>query len=167
MQLLERQNNAAACIITGCYRNTNNAALLAEAGLASLAHRASELLAQAAERYVRLPEECPARRWVELMAEHALIRAVLEKSAIVGVPREQLQLHAARPPLEMDVAVDFRLQLNEPCSKDEHSDAQRRRIAEDTLRGLGAFDLEMWTDGSAEEGVRNGGAGVVFYKGRS
>eukprot|EP00666_Eupelagonemidae_sp_cell4sb_P005897 gene5897-19153_t len=39
---------------------------------------------------------------------------------------------------------------------------KKLQIAKRTLEGLGEFDIELWTDGSAEEGVRKGGAGVIL-----
>eukprot|EP00666_Eupelagonemidae_sp_cell4sb_P014811 gene14811-17807_t len=39
---------------------------------------------------------------------------------------------------------------------------KKLQIAKRTLESLGEFDIELWTDGSAEEGVRKGGAGVIL-----
>ena len=40
----------------------------------------------------------------------------------------------------------------------------RRDIAKETLDGLGV-DVMMFTDGSVEEGVKNGGAACVYNRG--
>eukprot|EP00665_Eupelagonemidae_sp_cell47_P010748 gene10748-1822_t len=163
---LEVQQGDAAAVITGCHRNTKTAALLAEAGLMSLGDRAKELLAKAKQRYERLPPGCPAQRWVEYIRKSASVTELEEAAGLKGVEPEPWQTCSPLDPWSSDTNVEFHTKLAEPCKKSMLA-LRKLRIANKTLQGLGEFDVELWTDGSAEGGVRKGGAGVIIRDLRS
>eukprot|EP00666_Eupelagonemidae_sp_cell4sb_P011338 gene11338-19753_t len=83
-----------------------------------------------------------------------------EAAGLKGVAVERWQTFSSLDPWSSDSNVDFQLSLVEPCKKSMLA-LKKLSVANKTLERLGDFDVELWTDGSAEGGVRKGGAGVI------
>eukprot|EP00661_Eupelagonemidae_sp_cell13_P003946 gene3946-4272_t len=121
--------------------------------------------------YVRSVAEFGAPAWRPFInksdrerLEDRLPQELLEKSGLQQLPREVFQFHSTLAPWDARVNVEFRDSLTESFAKKDMDVDMQKELAIRTLTSLGNFDLELWTDGSAEDGVRNGGAGAVFVR---
>eukprot|EP00666_Eupelagonemidae_sp_cell4sb_P018079 gene18079-biopygen14621 len=134
--------------------------LLSELGLLPLRLRALRLVANSRERFLRLSQDCPARRTepdIPLMEE---VRPHIDK-----LPREPFPNPAAPPLGESSVNVEFFPELTMAVSRDD-DDWIRREATYRALheRGRDRMHWEIWSDGSADKGTRNGGSGAVLLR---
>ncbi|KAF0307979.1 putative RNA-directed DNA polymerase from transposon BS [Amphibalanus amphitrite] len=168
--LLEVEMRAAARVVTGCPRSTPAHGLMAEAGLAPVAERRTALAARLLAKARALPEDDPLRTVADREVRSRLStvsgwRGVGEKAwREAGIaPPISIEPLLPRPaaPWEPPPPVSFCLDVGTalpPSATDE----QRRDAASHHLAGLPQCATWVWTDGSATEGVTNGGAGALI-----
>jgi hypothetical protein len=92
-------------------------------------------------------------------------RRIAEESAATRTldspPRETMAECRAAPCEEQNTKVQFHLEATKTCSRPLPPEVRARK-AEEYLDVLGKADINIWSDGSAEEGTLNGGAGAVI-----
>ena len=165
--ILEREMRAAARVVTGCPISTPSHALMAEAGLAPVAERRLALAARLLAKARALPEGDPLRRVAEASAPSRLstvtgwrtLGSEVWRAAGVEAPIEEA-LPPPDPPWVPAPLVTFSLTtgLGPPPTSERH----RREAATLHLASLPQCAVWVWTDGSASEGVLNGGAGALI-----
>lgn len=167
---IETLQNAAARIISGCVKSTPINELLAEAKLPPIKNRARELTAINAEKALRLNPDNPRAKAYQVTQHQRLKtqdswrekgKEELDKMQLSNINREKLQSFSAFPPWSSLLDIDIKLNLNEPV-KNTDSDEHKQQITSQTLASLPEAQLELWTDGSAESGMSNGGAGILM-----
>jgi ribonuclease HI len=90
--------------------------------------------------------------------------SVLEQCGILEVPREPLLVVGDIAPWDKSTnLVTINPTLIRPISRNDPPE-DRKSAAEDTLSSLPAASVEVFTDGAADEGVLNGGAGVIVKR---
>ncbi|KAF0290571.1 putative RNA-directed DNA polymerase from transposon BS [Amphibalanus amphitrite] len=168
--LLEVEMRAAARVVTGCPRSTPAHGLMAEAGLAPVAERRTALAARLLAKARALPEDDPLRT----VADREVRSRLSTVSGWRGVGEEAWREAGITPPISIEPLlprpaapweppppVSFCLDVGAalpPSATDE----QRRDAASHHLAGLPQCATWVWTDGSATEGVTNGGAGALI-----
>ena len=168
--LLDREMRAAARVVTGCPISTPAHAVLAEAGLAPVAERSTALAARLLAKARALPEDDPLRKVAEADPPARLAsvtgwrgvgRGALEAAGVTP-PFESLFPHR-EPPWTRPPKVTFNLTAGTPLTATA-SDQKRREAATLHLAALPQCATWIWTDGSADAGVKNGGAGALIVR---
>ena len=163
VEVLEREMRAAARIITGCTRSTPIHALMAEAGLAPVAARRTTLAARLLAKARALPVEDPLRQVADKVAPTRLkqvtgLREVGQtawREAGVEAPVEPIPPPNI-PPWRRPAQVTFNLEAGARLPPGSSAE-RRRQEAALHLGSLFQCATWVWTDGSAEGGVLNGG----------
>ena len=160
---VERVQLEAARIVGGTLRSAPKEAVLSEAGLCEVRKVAESLWVCELEKCLRAPVNDPRSEWGSAVVRRRLVRRsdwrsvaskLLAEVVPEGVDRVGWMLNDC--PWREWRGVEWR--LDGVKSGDVHVD---REAALSRLRELGTTDLVLYTDGSAVEGVRRGGAGVV------
>ena len=168
VEILEREMRAAARLITGCPLSTPTHAVMAEAGLASVSARRSTLAARFLGKARALPPSDPLRAVADATAPSRLSTvtgwrdaglAAWQAAGITSPVEPVLPRHL--PPWTSPGSVTFRLDVGEGLTADAPPE-QKKRIAAAHLASLPQCATWIWTDGSADTGVLNGGAGVYI-----
>ena len=169
VELLEREMRAAARAVTGCPLSTPAHAVMAEAGLVPVSARRTTLAAKFLAKACALPRTDPLRRVAEADPPHRLksvtgwrrVGREAWQAAGIAVPVEPL-LPDRAPPWEGTASplVSIRLDVGAP-TRDSTTEATRQ-AAQHHLASLPQRATWIWTDGSADGGVRNGGAGAFI-----
>ena len=173
---LESANYRASRIITGAPSRSNSGAVVREAGLPPLEVVARKEAAHQLLHYRRFQEGHPLRRLARNPERPTRIRRqrgarscwreyAMRTLEEAGLDLDRLEPLAdpgdPLPPWEWENQVIFSVT---PSAPREAGPEARRRAAEEHLAGLRARrapDVEVWTDGAAVDGVKDGGAGVV------
>ena len=164
------QNNAARKIVS-CTAHTPTDSLLVEAKLDPFEHHAKELSTLAYEKAMRLPSDNPRRIAAEGTIRQRSVRnnwrdtakAEIAKTELYGLEREQLVPVAAHAPWYTKSLAEFRTQLSEPIRRSDPV-AERLRVSKETVASLSGGVLEIYTDGSAVNSNRMGGAGAYIKR---
>jgi ribonuclease HI len=160
--------NTGARIITGCTRGTSSGLLNNEAGLLPIEEKNTLLTACAYDRALRLPSDNPSKiaalsetrqrlRSQSSWRENA--RTTLTEFDLLDAHREDLLPYAPCPPWEAERPLTINDDLNTATRRTDPP-ARRYKAAIDILDTLDPADIEIWTDGSAIDGCRNGGSCV-------
>ena len=167
VELLEREMRAAARTITGSPRSTPVHAVMAEARLAPVSERREVLAARLVGRALALPPDDPLRKTAEATAPERLksVRGwrTLGRQSLTeaGVPLEVEPLLPPRiPPWTSGGDVSFQLDVG-PLRLGATAE-EKKVAAELHLGSLPQCATWLWTDGSVEGGVKDGGAGAVI-----
>ena len=199
LDLLEIFQRKVARIATGCVYCTQKEVLLLQCNLFPLEVEGNIQTGTMAEKCRRLPEgdpmqiattdyACASNRlrsrgegW-QLRSDKVLRWALIEPGRKTNqgnllaehdnITREPLLLYSCVPPWATHSAhlVTFHSSLIRPCPKDANK-GMKKRAAEETLQLRGAFDWEMWTDGTLQVDPVTGrqvaiGGGQI-YEGRT
>jgi ribonuclease HI len=173
---LEIAQRQAARIITGCLRSTPTVALTREADLVPFQHRRNKMAAMAVQRHSR---EIPGDRLQGIIQPGNRPRARLKKdprrgwadagieesrrAGLLDLPVEPALVVPSKAPWEARATgITFCTALASAATRTEPSDV-RLAAARETLRLLPPADISVFTDGSADEGITNGGSGAVIY----
>ncbi|KAF0294476.1 Hermansky-Pudlak syndrome 1 [Amphibalanus amphitrite] len=165
-ELIEREMRAAARIVTGCPRSTPTHAVMAEARLAPMEERKKVLAARLLGRALALPPTDPLRRTAEASAPSRLSsvrgwrtlgRQMLAEVEVTA-PIEPV-LPPRIPPWERGGNVTFCLDVG-PL-RTGATEGEKIRAATRHLAALPQRATWLWTDGSVEGGVKDGGSGAV------
>ncbi|KAF0291219.1 RNA-directed DNA polymerase from mobile element jockey [Amphibalanus amphitrite] len=170
VQLVERELLAAARVVTGCPRSTPRDPLLAEAGIPSAWSTRKTLAARTLCRALALPEDDPLRRVAEADPPTRLRSTTgwrqLGRSALIEAGAEGVTVE---PRLEVPLLpwttcrpIAFNLDVG-PGGRRASSNETRREAARQHLAALPAQATWIWSDGSADAGVRRGGGGAVIF----
>ena len=168
LEKIEVERRRAARIQTNCVRSTPIDALMREADLQPLEDIAVSTGAALYEKAKRLPEGEPLRK----LAEHQPTRtlktvkgwrkageAISAECKLDQLPRDEIP----QPTLNYcNAQINFSFIDN--ISKSEPEDTLRTKAAE-WLEKQEKCEYTIWTDGSAQEGQFDGGAGIVILEG--
>ena len=175
---LDAAQLSAARIITGCTRDTPGDVLQREAHLQPMKFRGEVLALQRQERALRAPPDNPLRRVTEGAAPRKRdgtlrlqtrswrepAEAAARAASLDEWPREEERTVPPVPPwtdVDSTEIITFGTTLSVPTARADPPEA-RREAALATLAGLPELGTDVWTDGAAEEGVHNGGSGVLI-----
>ena len=175
LEQLEVAQRQACRIITGCLRSTPAPALEREAEVMPFAIRRRQLTAAATQRHLRdLPGDplqpvlAAARPRQRLHRDRGWADTGLSASSDAGLgdlPREPVLVVPRTPPWGSAAGgVTIRSAVVRPTKRTDPPD-KRLEAAQETLAGLPPADYIIYTDGSATDGVENGGAGAVVFRG--
>ena len=162
---IERVQLAAARIVGGTLKSAPSEAVLLEADLCEVRRVAESQWVCEMEKCLRSGEENPRRDWGLRDVRRRLVR----RGDWRGCARELL-----RRLLPEGVGRSEWVQVGKPWEAWKGSEWRIEGVKEGEvdkekavklLEELGQVDLTLYTDGSAAEGVRCGGAGVVVTKG--
>ena len=165
--MIERVQLDAARVIGGTLRSAPSESVLSEAGLCEVRRVAESLWVCELEKCLRAPREDPRSEWGRAVVRRRLVRRSDWRSAAVRLLAEVVPNGVERDgwmlgPKPWNEWLGVEWCLDGVKSEDVESD---RAEAVLRLRELGTTDLIVYTDGSAVEGVRCGGAGVVVTRG--
>ena len=172
VELLEREMRAAARIITACPLSTPAHAVMAEAGLEPVSARRESLAARFLAKALALPPDDPLRTVAEANPRSRLkgtngwrtVGREMWSAAEVTGPIEPAVTHRP-PPWTSTEGVTWALGVGPlPLGAPP---AVKRRAAELHLGALPQCATWIWTDGSADGGVENGGTGALVARNRS
>ena len=166
--VVNREVLAAARVVTGCPVSTPCDALLAEAGMLPAHTRRRVVAARMFCRAVSLPEADPLRTVAESSVRRRLRttgwrdigRAALAEAGAADAVVEQ-RLLTPPAPWNSPEGVHIALDVGPGGERRAHPDV-RRRAAEACLAALPTDATWVWSDGSAEDGVANGGGGATI-----
>ena len=174
LQSLQTCLNEGARIITGCCKGSPEDLTLIEAGLIPLQTTATIAAATAYERARRLPANNPLSHIVTEKIRPRIRKKAWREVGLTAAKEartDQLPVMPllVNPPIAPWSqarlnSITFHSTLIEPASKSDLPD-RLRDITERTLEALPRPDYSLWTDGSAAEGTRRGGAGIVIFHG--
>ena len=181
-KIVETTAKSMARIITGCTADTNSTTLMHEAEIRSITSKAEEQAAILYEKISRHPTNIPAKETASKNPQRRLIarrnanepgvktfrptwrdvaKKVIDNTELKNLPRENTLIQGNIPPwTRFKGTTSFNTEINNACNKSE-SQEQRRRAAENILENLPPANTSYYTDGSAEEGTMNGGAGII------
>ena len=168
VEVLEREVRAAGRVITGCPTSTRKHALVAEAGQVTVDARRRTLAARFLAKARALPAADPLR----IIADAAVPRRL---SSVTGWREVGLEVWRAAgvtspiepaltrrlPPWSSPAGVTFRLDIG-PGLPLGAGAQKKKEVADNYLAALPQRATWVWTDGSAEGGVTNGGAGALI-----
>ena len=164
---VERVQLEAARVVGGTLRSAPKEAVLMEAGLCAVRRVAEGLWMAEMERCLRASEGSPRRGWGLRVVRKRLsregwreqARTLLHDLLPEGVVRQRMVFGVA--PWKGWKGVCWDVEGIKGGSMEES-----RREALRRMRSWGEMDICVYTDGSAVEGVRLGGAGVVVTRGK-
>ena len=164
---VERVQLEAARVIGGTLRSAPREAVLSEADLCPVRRVAESLWMCELEKCLRAPEGDPRRAWGLSVVRRRLVRRTDWRTAASGLLREIVPEGVSRDGWWLGDCPwrewsDVEWLIDGARSGDVLVD---RDAAVSRLRSLGAVDLLLYTDGSAVEGVRCGGAAAVVTRG--
>ena len=164
---LEKQQRAAARVITGCLRSTPVKDLTREANLLPFEFRRLEVTAKAAYRHLSHIPEDPLQEPLQskldaymqpgIRSRQRLKRdrgwmksaiTTLAECGLADVEREGIQVVSSTPPWETPPNISISTNLCRPVSTKDPPEV-RLAAAEDTLNQLPPADTIIYTDGSA------------------
>ena len=163
---IERVQLEAARVVGGTLSSAPREAVLAEAGLCEVRKVAEGLWMAELEKCLRASDESARREWGMSVVRTRLVRKgwrvraqeLMNELVPDGVERDEIVLGEAPWRCWTGVRWDVEGVKNEnvdDCRKD----------ALERMKKWGDTDVCVYTDGSAEEGVRMGGAAAVVTKG--
>ena len=167
LERLDRAQNQALRRITGQTASCSLEALRLESGVQSYTTTSKRLVAASGEKAYRLPPQHPRRIALEGNTSHRLCRdSWREKSKRLEeqLPtdlQKRLPLQQIKEPTSN--CYDGRWSVSTTLAGKNRSDNAKEE-AISIISNSGA-DLVIYTDGSAAEGTRNGGAGLVVTRG--
>ena len=171
--LLDRAQNRCLRKVSGVHATAPVEALRLEAGIPSVHTMIRQNAAIALERSIRVPDSNPRRSLCFSDIRHRTVRGswrtlATENIDLVGLknlPRRELKLPST-PPWNSALGTWV---VNTRLAGGSTRDMEvRRKLADamDTIRSLpGPFEFTVYTDGSAEGGVRSGGSAAVITTG--
>ena len=170
---LDRVQNEAARIITGCNKSTPIEGLLHEANLVSFSKTKDEKAAIAYQKYIRNPDAPnynQARHYVrpknsrDKQSRNWRIKAtqISNEAGLENTIPASSKIAQKVKPWDHKPNVKFLTQLREPCNKAESPDELNRKT-KDTLdyHETDRKDIIVWTDGSVLEEQTKGGSGAI------
>ena len=177
---LESTTYTAARIITGAPAGSNAAAVVSEAGLPPFAvtnaqeaaslqlHFKRFALGHKLHRLTLPPDTRPrqkARGGGLRGSWRSCAEAVLQSAGLAGTPIQPLPAPTDTPP---PWALTDRVSFHETEGTTRSSPPESRRAAAERLLARleadGPPSAQVWSDGAAQDGVRNGGAGAIIRR---
>ena len=163
--------NRGARAITGCTRSTPINALLCESKLVPLRLQIQNHTGIAYEKAKRLPADNPIKSLVEekfnyrpgLSTQPTWSKEgehIVNTTNVKNLKRENLAVQNSFPPWSAITNISFRANLNQPIKRSDPDLIKKERTLK-TLSEIPAADIEIWSDGSAQEANLNGGGGIV------
>ena len=163
--------NTAARIITGCCRDSPTDLLNVEAELKPITVKSQISAACAYDRSMRLPEDNPSnepakshtrRRLKSQPSWREMAKESLTMCDNYNLPREKLLSVPTIPPWTITNNITVNDELATHCSKRDPVKT-RHEAAAKTIASLPEPDVQIWSDGSAEKSIANGGSGVLIF----
>ena len=166
--MLERVQLAAARIIGGTLRSAPRESVLAEAGLCELRRVAETLWVCELEKCLRAPAGDLRREWCRTVVRKRLVRRTDWRTVAWGLMRSMVPEAVGRSGWTLGACpwsdwkgVEWRLD----GVKSDDVESDRERAVAMLTEVTGGADFVVYTDGSAVEGVRCGGAAAVVTTG--
>ena len=163
---LEKVQREAARLMVGALRSTPIEAILAEAGLNTIKNKMETINTIAFERSMRMSKD--SFRW-EVASKKKRKRLKVEGwreearkrwKEIFGDMEENIEeFPEMHKPWKERCKILFELD-----GKKDKNAADNKDMGEEKLRNNNIYDYVIYTDGSAEEGRMNGGAGMVVTR---
>ena len=169
MEKMERVQREALRVVTGLAISTPKEIVYLEAEETPLAVEAKRRAMIMFEKAVRGREEDPRRKMCEKRGRIRLAsnkgwreQARRECDRVVGGPRQKF-CWERRPPWNSikNRGVQVNLDMKEKVKKGSTSEEEMRRVSKETVTDLGPFEMVVATDGSVEDGTKNGGGACV------
>ena len=166
LEHLEKAQRFAGRTICGLVRGSPNDAALLDANLPSVSSRSQQSVMMAYDKSIRLKPENPRRQTADTQQRMRTMKPDWRENS----RRRWTQLFDGMEPSYFPRETDPRVCINSceffytPVRKTDTEETQRR-AGEKTIEETSDVDVTFYTDGSAEEGTRNGGAGVVVIDG--
>ena len=188
---MEAQQNICARLVTGCVRATKKEALLAVADIPPFSNVAAERCVNLANKIKRLPPDTPSRIVLEQKSiprlknrqhefqkrqeepdfskedaarpyRNCFRRQAQSSHAYQVGSKTPVDVHVA-PPWEPTEGVKFNLKASEECAKSDSLE-KKRETGLGVLNSLDKPEILVFSDGSVEEAVRNGGGAAVIER---
>ena len=167
---LERAQNKLLRTITGQYKATRTEALRLECGLPGFKTSADRLALKAAEKAIRLPEEHPRKLAYEGVVGHTRKQSnwrtrshqLARQLPRDLVPRANINYFPCAPWITAPMLTVYPFLEGVESRLDEIQIKKEATLAR--IREVSA-DIVVYTDGSASQGIYQGGSGVVITKG--
>ena len=168
---LSKVQNAGLRLITGGMKTTPIAAMEQATGLQSLEERREEKVLRQAEKMKRIPShplhrklQEPTKNRLKRKSINHISKSLGERFPEVLTPNQQ-GVEQLKDYEEWETCdLNIRLDIPGVKSKEEHSKAALKALTLETLDQI--YPAESWahiyTDGSAEDAVRNGGGGIYM-----
>ena len=177
LEKLEMEQRKAARIITGCFRSTNLDSLMLEADLIPFNHTKNYLAGKAKEKierdsnnpcyhlttqasHIKTKKAKAGKTW------RSTAEAIQRSSGLQDLPKESIRSNDNLPPWAIikHNKLSFGTSIPNVTSKKNTNPDILKRYAEEHLRqtGIEEADYVVWTDGSATDGIINGGSGALI-----
>jgi len=181
LDILEKKQNVAARIITGCAPDTPIIPLLAEAGLMKIKDRVAIQSTLQHERTVRLPGDIPSKITAErtnvklkfaefkkpeknMLPPREMATSLLIKMGLDKIQREDAVRHPTVAPWDWGDLSSTSVNINtelEGCSGRHDTPENKERAFSNILHNVNKEDTIIYSDGSVKEGTEQGGAGIL------
>ena len=174
---VEHSRAASSRLITGCTQSSPTNAVLREAGLLPLHVMANQQAAIQRETFLRLPEDNPSRSMMTVQVRRHrkahgrggefkdtwrdIAESWSQEAGLSDLPREDLLPTSIFPTWTAWSNVQIFPDLDHSTHRSDPPDV-RRMAALEILEALPPPEIQIWTDGSVESAIQNGGSGVVF-----
>ena len=168
---LEVTQNKALCIMTGQASTTPVEALRAESGICSYRTVSDQLCVKAYEKAARFPDDHPKRIALTDDCHHRLHRSSWRKHATELLSTLSSELQNREPvdpisdPFRRIPQQNWTVLTGTVCLSDVRDTETLRREALSSISMHGPADFIIYTDGSASEGMHDGGAAAVITTG--
>jgi hypothetical protein len=168
LEKLERAQREGLRAAVGLTATSPTEAVYLESDIIPIRTAARSKSIIAYEKAIRMDPEAPLRKISERQGRRRLAanKGWREQSrelanAWMPWPRQELAWKRG-PPWKGPIAAGVQLYdtLIQECSKESPAE-ERRKAAEDTISQRGTFELVLFSDGSAIEGIKQGGAACV------
>ena len=182
LDIVGKKERAAARIITGCLNDTPINPLMCEAGLQPIEVRSKLQATLQHEKTTRLPKDTPSHITAtntapmrlktrskkntmlgdKLLPPRETAWYTLCKAKLECTPKENVTLFPKLEPWKWETPdIEFNYMLD-GCMGKNDSDENITNAAQNFLEKTRPNDIVCYTDGSAVEGTKNGGAGAVI-----
>jgi len=170
IELLDRVQNQAIRLITGQMKSSPVDSLRFEAGLDPYSAHVERMCLRSSEKALRKPKDHPLRETAELAVKpkgnrrswKARTDALGERVPVAARDRKPEMLFARAP---WQPPVDIEVFDSVPGISGRDDELETKKAASERRLDALNSDLVVYTDGSADAGCRNGGAGVVVTRG--
>ena len=168
IELLEKVQQAAARIITGCVKSTPKDALLKEANLTPIDTRFKILSTVAREKFLRLPDSNPIYHLTKNTTQYRIKTRrswnltaynVSQQLNIELYKRAPIMMTSSTPPWVTNNNVKFNATIADGVNKSNTTDEQKQAALK-YINSLPEAQVICWTDGSVLENNENGGSGI-------
>ena len=183
LEILEKKQNIAARIITGCAPDTPIGPLLAEAGLMKIQDRVAIQTVIQHEKTIRLPDNIPSKSTAtrtdvkikfaefkkpekKMCPPRETVTSLLIKMGLEKILREEAVRFPAVAPWEWGDITTTTVEISttlDGCTGRENSIINKQRAFNQVLDNVDKNkDIVIYSDGSVTDGTEAGGGGIII-----